>query len=185
MLGYSIPAPEEEEEEDNFGIGVEWLDVYDKMSRGNQYAIALQDNLSWPLHFASGRGHLKDVRDLLNSQKVHVNDRNADGETSLVLATKSDKCDVVRELITHENVDFNVCGSFGYTVLIWATLKGELEVVSTLLKHDTLDTNLKNIAGLTALDIAHNCGHEAIATLLWDNNKAITTKRMKMTPMIP
>ena len=60
-MSYSIPAPEEE---DNFGIGVEWLDVYDKTSRGNQYAIALQDNLLWPLHFASGSGHLKDVRDL-------------------------------------------------------------------------------------------------------------------------
>ena len=34
------------DEEDNFGIGVEWLDVYDKTSRGNQYAFALQDNLS-------------------------------------------------------------------------------------------------------------------------------------------
>ena len=88
VRGYTIPVPDEE---DNFGMGVEWLDVYDKTSRGNQYAIALQDNLLWPLHFASGRGQLKDVRDLLNSQKVHVNDRNADGETALVLVTKSDK----------------------------------------------------------------------------------------------
>ena len=116
--------------------------------------------------FASGRGHLKDVCELVNSQKVHVNDRNADGETALVLATKSDKWDVVQELITHENVDFNVRGRFGYTVLMWATLRGKLEVVSTLLKHDTLDTNLKNIAGSTALDIAHNCVHDKIATLL-------------------
>jgi hypothetical protein len=61
VTGYSIPDPDEE---DDFGIGVEWLDVCDKASRGNQYAIALQDNLSWPLHFASGRGHLKDVREL-------------------------------------------------------------------------------------------------------------------------
>ena len=43
VRGYTIPA---HDEEDNFGIGVEWLDVYDKTSRGNQYAIALQDNLS-------------------------------------------------------------------------------------------------------------------------------------------
>ena len=43
VRGYTIPAPDEE---DNFGIGVEWLDVYDKTSRGNQYAIALPDNLS-------------------------------------------------------------------------------------------------------------------------------------------
>ena len=83
------------------------------------------------------------------------------------------------------NVDFNVRGRLGYTVLMWATLKGELEVVSTLLKHEILDKHLKNIAGLTALDIAHNCGHEAISTLLRDTDKAITTKRMKMTPMIP
>ena len=99
-----------------------------------------------------------------------------------MLATKSDKWDVVRELIAHENVDLNVRGRFGYTVLTWATLKCELQVVSTLLKHDTLDTNLKNIAGSTALDIAHNCGHVGIATLLRDTDKAITTKRMKMTP---
>ena len=44
VRGYTIPAPDEEE--DNFGIGVEWLDVYDKTSSGNQYAIALQDNPS-------------------------------------------------------------------------------------------------------------------------------------------
>ena len=118
----------------------------------------------------------------LSSQTVHVNDRNADGDTALVLATKSDKWDVVRELITHENVDFNLRGRFGYTVLMWATLKGKLEVVSTLLKDDTLDTSLKNIAGLITLDIAHNCGHEAIAMLLRDTDKAITRKRMKMTP---
>jgi hypothetical protein len=84
---YSMLAPDEE---DDFGIGAEWLDVYDKTSRGNQYAIALQDNLSWPLHFASGKGHLKDVCALLNSKTVHVDDRNADGETALVLAMKSD-----------------------------------------------------------------------------------------------
>jgi hypothetical protein len=55
VRGYTIPDPDDE---DDFGIGVEWLDVYDKTSwkseddfnwrraRGNQYAIALQDNLS-------------------------------------------------------------------------------------------------------------------------------------------
>ena len=72
---------------------------------------------------------------------------------------------------SQHNVDLNVHGRFGYTVLMWATLKGELEVVSTLLKHDTLDTNLKNIAGSTALDIAHNCGHVALAELLQDTKQ--------------
>ena len=65
-------------------------------------------------------------------------------------------------------MDLNVRGRFGNTVLMWATLKGELEVVSTLLKDDTLDTKLKNIAGSTALDIAHNCEHVALAELLQD-----------------
>jgi ankyrin repeat protein len=93
-----------------------------------------------------------------------------DGETALVLATKdSNNWDVVRALIRHRNVDLNVRGHFGYTVLMWATLKGKLDIVSILLKHDTLDTNLKNIAGSTALDIARNCEHLAIARVLQDN----------------
>ena len=75
---------------------------------------------------------------------------------------------------------------------MWATLKGELEVVSTLLQHDRLDTTLKNVAGSTALDIANNCGHVAIAERLRDTelirhgmdtiqHDASPTKRMRKT----
>ena len=83
-----------------------------------------------------------------------------------------------------KDIDLNVRGHLGYTVLMWATLKGNLDMVSQLLQLDTLDTNLKNVAGSTALAIAHNCGHTAIATLLQDTNTS-PTKKMKMTPIIP
>jgi Ankyrin repeats (3 copies) len=204
VKGYSIPDPDDV---DDSGIAVEWFDGYDSTSsipevnynwrhaRANQYGIALENNvLKWPLHFACGRGDLTDVRKLLNSKKVHVDDRNADGDTALMLALKnSNNWEVVRELITHESVDLshvdlNVRGRFGYTVLMWATLRDELDIVSILLKHDALDRNLKNVAGSTALDIAGICGHTVIARLLQDTeviDHGVVAKRMKMTPMIP
>jgi ankyrin repeat protein len=102
----------------------------------------------------------------------------------MVATEDGDNWDLVVELIAQKNVDLNIRGRLGYTVLMWATLKGNFDMVSQLLQHDTLDTNLKNIAGSTALDIAHNCGHKAIASLLQDTD-ASPTKKMKMTPMIP
>ena len=127
-----------------------------------------------PLHTAICQGHIVVVRELLKCNKVDVNVTNDYGDTSLVIALSvimvaskdGVKWDLVGVIITQKNVDLNVRGHLGYMLLMWATLDGNFDMVSRLLQHDTLDTNLKNIAGSTALDIAHNCGHVALATLL-------------------
>ena len=153
-----------------------------------------------PLHAAICQGHIVVVRDLLKCNKVDVNVANDYGDTALVVAiavlnvaTKDGvKWDLVGEIITQKNVDLNIRGRLGYTLLMWATLEGNFDMVSRLLQHDTLDTNLKNIVGSTALDIAHNCGHVALAELLRDTklihhgidtiqHDASPTKRMKKT----
>eukprot|EP00824_Muranothrix_gubernata_P005869 TRINITY_DN17637_c0_g1_i1.p1 TRINITY_DN17637_c0_g1~~TRINITY_DN17637_c0_g1_i1.p1 ORF type:complete len:691 (+),score=127.34 TRINITY_DN17637_c0_g1_i1:2-2074(+) len=114
---------------------------------------------------AAGYGDLPVLQRLL-TDGVHVNDRDAQGATTLHWAALNDRLQVCSFLLNHgASIDAPALGTTGNTPLHWATINGHFRVVHFLVEHGA-DVNKPDSKGYTALFHAVQSGHKNIAEYL-------------------
>lgn len=109
------------------------------------------------------KGDTAKVKSLLE-QKNLIKMRDKDGNTSLIIASRSGRLDMVQELLAHK-ADVNAVNSREVTALFEACQQGDIEIVKALLAAGA-DVN----KGAPALVVALEKGHNEIARMLLDSN---------------
>jgi hypothetical protein len=120
-----------------------------------------------PLHAAAESGNFEVVRILIGYDPAHINAKDDDGWTPLLLASNghnSKDGSVVRFLLEH-GADINAQSRSGWTPLHQASCYGALEVVRLLLEHGA-DVEAKDNDGDTALQVAADRGYDKVVELL-------------------
>jgi hypothetical protein len=96
---------------------------------------------------------------------VDINAASDDGQTALMVASRSGYTEIVELLLAKDGIDVDMKDEDGYTALIWASEGGHAEIVAKLLKKKA-KKNVKTNMGQTALYWAENNGHTNIVNLL-------------------
>ncbi|XP_030764080.1 ankyrin repeat domain-containing protein 29-like, partial [Sitophilus oryzae] len=86
------------------------------------------------LHLAALNGNLPLLTRILDSGKVHVDSRDKDGTTPLILAAANGHFDCIRELLD-QGADPNIKRITGTTPLFFAAQGGYLDIVQFLLEN--------------------------------------------------
>lgn len=96
----------------------------------------------------------KTVNELLKTEDVDVNSRNAKRETPLIIATAQENIQpqIIKILLDH-NADVNATDKWGMTALIHASYYGNPQIVDMLLDHKA-DVNIADNDKLTPLIFA-------------------------------
>src|SRR3990167_7649428 len=124
-----------------------------------------------PLHWASFKGHLEIVKELLFAEGGGIDPKiiDRDGQTPLHLASRNGHLEVVKVLL-HGGADPNIADKDGETPLYVASESGHLEVVKVLLHTEGVkgaDPNITDDYGRTPLFWASEEGHlEVVKELL-------------------
>ncbi|XP_014670646.1 PREDICTED: kinase D-interacting substrate of 220 kDa-like [Priapulus caudatus] len=116
-----------------------------------------------PLMFASEKGHLHIVRELV-FRGADVNKTDWDSWTALIYAAKEGHPDVVQELLDR-GAHLETRDMGGWTALVWASYKGNVEVVKILLNKGA-NSNIKGEHHMSSLLWASGRGHWEIVKLL-------------------
>ncbi|KYN23097.1 Ankyrin repeat domain-containing protein 29, partial [Trachymyrmex cornetzi] len=109
------------------------------------------------LHLAAARGDAKRLRVLLDSGRVHVDCKDKDGTTPLILAAAGGHMDAVTELL-HQGADPNAKRLTGTTALFFAAQGGYMDIADLLLEHGAIVDSC-SIDGGTPLFVACQYGH--------------------------
>jgi ankyrin repeat protein len=129
-------------------------------------ALATRSPDGWPpLHLAAHFAHGDAVEALLTAKAdVRARAENSHGNTALHAAVAGRAgARVIAALLCH-GADVNAEDAGGYRPLHLAAFEGDAETVQTLLAHGAVDA--PNHEGKTALQVAEECGHAAIARRL-------------------
>jgi ankyrin repeat protein len=123
--------------------------------------IAERDRLLWE---AVNKGELQKVHELLN-KGANLDSRDPEGMTPLMIATRSDKRELVELLLSKES-NINFVGPYGDSALLVAAMNGRSELVTFLLEKGA-SPDARNSDGQTALMLAYLTGNmEKVKTLL-------------------
>lgn len=117
------------------------------------------------LAYASENGHESVVRLLLNSGKVHPNQKDSLGNTALWWAAMNGNEAVVKTLLETGWVDARCKGNDGTTALWHAASKGYNEIARLLLRQGS-DIEAPGRDGRSPLCVASSRGHEHIVHIL-------------------
>ncbi|XP_077281628.1 uncharacterized protein LOC143908142 isoform X2 [Temnothorax americanus] len=109
------------------------------------------------LHLSAARGDAKRLRILLDSGRVHVDCKDKDGTTPLILAAAGGHIDAVTELL-HQGADPNAKRLTGTTALFFAAQGGYMDIAGLLLEHGAIVDSC-SIDGGTPLFVACQYGH--------------------------
>jgi len=123
------------------------------------------------LMYATGRGHLDIVKELLTNKKINVNLPDIDGNTALILASMEGNLKILQELLTNKKINVNLPDRDGNTALIHATDENHLKIVKELLNYEKIDINFANLLGITALMMASRSSRLEILKELLDHKK--------------
>ncbi|CAH2072968.1 unnamed protein product, partial [Iphiclides podalirius] len=111
-------------------------------------------------HLAALRGDCDRLRQLLDTGKVHIDSRDRDGTTPLILSAAMGHTDCVRELLA-QGADPACCRTTGTSALFFAAQGGFLDIACLLLDAGAqIDTPSKD--GGTPLFVACQCGHLSV-----------------------
>ncbi|PBC33687.1 Ankyrin repeat domain-containing protein [Apis cerana cerana] len=119
------------------------------------------------LHLAAARGDAKRLRVLLDSGRVHVDCKDKDGTTPLILAAAGGHIEAVTELL-QQGADPNARRLTGTTALFFAAQGGYMDIASLLLEQGAIVDSC-SIDGATALFIAAQNGHVRILEVLLEH----------------
>ena len=126
-----------------------------------------QDSLHrTPLFWASTRGHIKVLEELLTHTQIQVNTRSTDGATALYQASRYGLLDILTLLLEQPSIDVNTGPLNRKTPLVAATIHGHSEVVEKLLSVVKTNVNNATFDGKTALIYAVSTRHVDIIELL-------------------
>ena len=81
------------------------------------------------LLWASFKGHVEVLSELIDTQKIDINDANSDGESSLYKASQNGHLGVVMELLENKAIDVNMATTDRITPLMVSSAKGYYEFV--------------------------------------------------------
>lgn len=111
---------------------------------------------------------IKDVVNLKQISKDHLNLLGSDGHTPLTWAAYSGRLDIVKTLAKKMNAqDLNKINSFGVTALMTATVEGHKKIVGFLLvRMNFSDIHLRDSKGNTPFLLAAQKGHHSVIGLL-------------------
>jgi ankyrin repeat protein len=123
------------------------------------------------LRWAAANGHEGVLKLLLETGKVHVDQRYFPGYTPLLLAASKGYETVVKLLLETSKVDINFKDKHGRTPLWWAASNGHEAVVHLLLETGKVDIDLKDQDGQTPLLWAAKRGKKAVVKLLLETSK--------------
>jgi ankyrin repeat domain-containing protein 50 len=112
------------------------------------------------------------VKLLLETGKVDVDSKDADGQTPLSWAAEEGHEAVVKLLHETGKADVDLKDADGQTPLWWAAEAGHEAVVKLLLETGKVNVDSKDTDGQTSLSLAAREGHEAVVKLLLETGKA-------------
>ncbi|PFX12763.1 serine/threonine-protein phosphatase 6 regulatory ankyrin repeat subunit B-like [Stylophora pistillata] len=122
------------------------------------------------------------IIEILLSSGVHIDTKDADGNTPLIMAAANANGDAVNYLLT-KGADQDVKGRLGRNTLHAAAQGGDVVIVETMLSHG-LHINSKDSLGDTPLIIASACGKlEAVCLLLVKGAKPLITGQFGRNPL--
>ncbi|XP_039292587.1 ankyrin repeat domain-containing protein 29 [Nilaparvata lugens] len=125
------------------------------------------------LHWAAVNGDVALIRRLLDSGKVHVDCRDKEGTTPLVLSAANGHFDCVLELL-EQGADPTCQRVTGTTALFFAAQSGYTDVADLLLKNGAkVDT--ASVDGGTPLFVSCQYGHLDTVTLLLDHGAKVNS----------
>lgn len=84
------------------------------------------------LPMAAHRGRVQSVKFMIETVGVNPNYRGRQGMTSLILASRSGKIDIVRVLLAYETLDMEMSDDAGKKAIDYATANGKEEIVGLL-----------------------------------------------------
>ncbi|XP_022809867.1 serine/threonine-protein phosphatase 6 regulatory ankyrin repeat subunit A-like [Stylophora pistillata] len=122
------------------------------------------------------------IIEILLSSGVHIDTKDADGNTPLIMAAANANVDAVNYLLT-KGADQDVKGRLGRNTLHAAAQGGDVVIVETMLSRG-LHINSKDSLGDTPLIIASACGKlEAVCLLLVKGAKPLITGQFGRNPL--
>ncbi|XP_013403315.1 ankyrin repeat domain-containing protein 29-like [Lingula anatina] len=113
------------------------------------------------LHLASLQGNLEQLRKVLDSGRVHVDCKDKEGTTPLILASANNHLDCVKELLK-QGADPGARRLTGTCALFFAAQGGYLDIVKELLENGA-PVDLPSYDGGTPLFVACQCNHLDVA----------------------
>ncbi|XP_012888485.1 PREDICTED: POTE ankyrin domain family member C-like [Dipodomys ordii] len=135
------------------------------------------------LHKAASTGKVEKLVSILDSGKIHVDNRDKKNRTALHLACACGHVKVVTFLIAND-CEIDLCDSDNSTALIKAVQCQEEECATILLKHGA-DSNIEDVSGFTALHYAVCNGNSPMVTKLLAYNANIEAKtKDHLTPFL-
>ncbi|XP_055332445.1 ankyrin repeat domain-containing protein 29-like isoform X1 [Paramacrobiotus metropolitanus] len=127
------------------------------------------------LHLAALQGNLVKLRMVLDSGRVHVDVKDSDGTTPLMLAVANNHLACVEELLEQEaevNERRNISGA---TALYYAAQNGFFDIITTLYRHGA-EINCRCHDGGTPFAVACQSGHLDVVRYLYDHEADIHTR---------
>lgn len=108
-------------------------------------------------HLAALRGDCRRLRQLLDTGKVHIDSRDRDGTTPLILSAAMGHTECVQELLA-QGADPACCRTTGTSALFFAAQGGFLDIARLLLDAGAA-IDAPSMDGGTPLFVACQCGH--------------------------
>ena len=141
--------------------------TFSALLQSNETLLNSNDSLCRSLLFwASTRGHIQIVKDLLNN-RILVNKKRSNNEaTALYQGSKYGLLQIVDLLLHSPNIEVNIPTLYRRTPLMASTINGYSEVVKRLLSVVNIDMNYATFDGKTALIYAVSVNESDILELL-------------------
>jgi ankyrin repeat protein len=118
--------------------------------------------------WAAGSGNEAIVTLLLNTGTAHVDFKNKNGQTPLLMAAENGHEAIVRLLLDTGMAEINIKSKDGRTPLLLAAENGHNPIVKQLLDIGTADSELKDLQGWMPLWTAAINGYDEIVKMLLD-----------------
>ncbi|KAL3868933.1 hypothetical protein ACJMK2_041685 [Sinanodonta woodiana] len=118
------------------------------------------------LHLAALQGNLEQLKKVIDTGKVHVDCKDKEGTTPLILAAANNHLECVKELLK-QGADPGARRLTGTCALFFAAQGGFLDIVKVLVSHGA-PVDLPSYDGGTPLFVACQCNHLDVVKELLD-----------------
>lgn len=166
--------------EPGWEIWKEWLDQSHPETR--ERPSNMKDSPGTPIYYAALLGLNDTVHFLISSCRNHVDEKDALGNTALIVACEKGHISTVKALLA-EGADIGATNNDGCSPLNIASCRGHVQIVRFLLQQGA-DLRARDIHGWDSILRASQSGHIAVVRILLDNGADINvTSGGRWTPI--